>query len=128
MDSAAIATDAASMSARNPEDPPGLLVAAVASGDLDGFVAAYEDDAAMVVPPDGRVARGKAEIRRATEPMLAAGSSMRIDVIEKLESDGLALLRTRWAFAGMEGGAIVVTRRQPDGGWLIALDDPLGAG
>jgi uncharacterized protein (TIGR02246 family) len=108
----------------SPEHAQARLVAAFEARDLDAFVDVYEDDAVLLLPPDGRIVRGKAELRSALEPMLADPSAFGIEVTRKLESDGLALIETRWTLGEQEGRAAVVVRRQPDGRWLIALDDP----
>jgi uncharacterized protein (TIGR02246 family) len=113
------------MSTRTPEQAQARLVAAFEARDLSAFVDVYEDDAVLLVPPDGRPARGKAEIRSALEPMLALQSSFGIDVTSKLQSDGLALIETHWTLGEQEGRAAVVVREQPDGRWLIALDNPM---
>ena len=122
------------MSARTPEETHAQLAAAFDAGDVDAFVAAYEPDATMIVPPEGGVARGHAEIRRAVEATFALQPTADIEVVRKLESDGLALTHARWRLHGHdpEGRAVelagrgsIVSRRQPDGTWLIALDNPL---
>jgi uncharacterized protein (TIGR02246 family) len=108
-----------------PEEAQARLVAAFEARDLDAFVDVYEDDAVLLIPPDGRTARGKAEIRSAMEPMFALPSSFSIDVTGKLEGGGLALIETRWALGEQQGRTTVVVREQPDGRWLIALDNPM---
>jgi ketosteroid isomerase-like protein len=59
---------------------------------------------------------------------------MDIEVVKKVEGDGLALTHARWALAGTEadgshvelsGRGTIVSRRQPDGGWRIVLENPL---
>lgn len=120
------------MSARTPEEAHALLVAAFNDGDPDALADVYEEEAALVIPPDGRQVSGLTAIQAALAPIFALAPSARIDVIDKLETDGLALTHTRWHMAvadgtEMNGGATVVTRRQPDGSWRIVLDDPLSA-
>ena len=53
------------------------------------------------------------------------GDTAEIEVVGKLESDGLALTHARWRVGEMSGYGTIVSRRQPDGSWLIALDNPL---
>ena len=122
------------MTAQTPEETHALIEAAFNSGDLEAFVEAYEPDATLIVPPEGDRVSGRAEIRKAVEPTFALMPRAEIEVIRKLESDGLALTHARWAIDGtgplgeaveMNGSGSIVSRRQPDGRWLIVLDNPL---
>jgi hypothetical protein len=56
-------------------------------GDLDAFADAYEDDAVLVVPPDGRSVQGRDDIRAAAAPLFALHPHMTIVVDRKLEAD-----------------------------------------
>jgi uncharacterized protein (TIGR02246 family) len=120
--------------ARTPEALHVILEDAFNRGDLDAYAEAYDDDATLVVPPDGRIAHGRDDIRAATAPMFALQPRMTIVVDKKLETDGLALIHTRWELTGtaadansmqLSGRSTVVSRRRPDGTWRIVLDDPL---
>src|SRR6266545_1280973 len=85
----------AAMSARTPVYSPAytpealhaILEDAFIRGDLDAFVGAYDDDATLVVPPDGRCVRGRAGIRAATAPLFALQPRMTIAVHRKLQTD-----------------------------------------
>lgn len=121
------------MPARSPEEIHALIAAALTDGDEDAFAALHEPTATIVVPPDGRHVTGAAAIRAAIEPVLALRPVMRIEVVDKIESDGLALTHGRWTLNGSSGGELIelaglgtmVSRRQPDGSWRIVLDNPL---
>jgi uncharacterized protein (TIGR02246 family) len=122
------------MNARTPEEVHAVLEDAFNRGDLDAFVSGYEDDAALIAPPDGQVVRGHAEIRAATAPLFALRPTASIEVKGKLETDGLALTHARWSLVGtdvdgqrieIDGRGTIVSRRRPDGTWRIVLDDPL---
>ena len=84
------------MPARTPEEVHALIAAAFDAGDLDAFVELYEEGAALVVPPEGRRVSGRDAIRAAVEPIVRAAPRFRSDVVEKLETDGLALTHARW--------------------------------
>jgi uncharacterized protein (TIGR02246 family) len=124
----------APMPADAPDEIPALLAAAMNAGDLDAFIDLHEDDASTIVPTDGRVVSGPAEIRLAVEPVFALSPRIENEVIGTLEGDGLALIHTRWALTASErdgqvielaGRGTIVSRRQPDGSWRIVLENTL---
>ncbi|OLT31783.1 hypothetical protein BJF79_00515 [Actinomadura sp. CNU-125] len=107
--------------ATRPEDLNRLVVERLNEGDVDGLVALYEPDAVLALPGD-RVATGSQEIRRAYEqivadrPVFTPGEQQ-----PTLHNGDLALTSVRLP----DGGATVeVARRQPDGTWLWAIDQP----
>jgi uncharacterized protein (TIGR02246 family) len=122
------------MTARTPEQTHALLEAAFNSRDLEAFLEVYDDDATLLIPPDGAAAHGKAEIRAAIAPQFALTDPVaRIEVLQKVQSDGLALTRARWMLVGtdpggarveLEGRGAIVSRLQADGSWRIVLDSP----
>jgi uncharacterized protein (TIGR02246 family) len=121
------------MPARTPEEIQALIAAAFNAGDLDAFLQLHEEDATVVVPPDGDRVSGREAIRAAVQPTFALRPTIRNEVVDKLQSDGLALIHARWSLAGtddgqlveMSGRATVVSRRQPDGSWRIVLENPM---
>jgi uncharacterized protein (TIGR02246 family) len=122
------------MSARNPEEIHSLIAAALNDGDADAFAALHEPTATVVVPPEGRRVTGRDAIHAAIAPVLALRPVMRIEIVDKLQTDGLALTYGHWTLTGSDGGELIemsgrgtmVSRRQPDGSWRIVLDNPLG--
>jgi uncharacterized protein (TIGR02246 family) len=126
------------MSGHGPARTPDALHAIVASAfnaaDIDALLAAYEEDATLVVPPEGRSVHGPSAIRAATEPFFTLRPHMTSTVQRKLQNEGLALTRARWRLvttdadgrrAELAGHGTMVSRRRPDGTWGIVLDDPL---
>ncbi|MBS1679720.1 MAG: SgcJ/EcaC family oxidoreductase [Actinobacteria bacterium] len=121
------------MRADIPEELHALLAEAFNRGDVEAFLAVYEPDAVMLMPPDGQVIRGTDALRAAVAPLFAARPRFASQVVGKLEADGIAMTHARWTLlAGAEGErheesgvGTVLSRRQPDGRWLIALDNPL---
>jgi ketosteroid isomerase-like protein len=105
-------------------------------GDLDAYTEIYDHDATLVMPPDGRCVRGRAEIRAAAAPLIALRPRKSSVVVRKLQNDDLALTQARWELAALaddgtrtqlSGHGIIVSRRQPDGTWRVVLDDPMSA-
>jgi uncharacterized protein (TIGR02246 family) len=121
------------MPAHNPEEIHALIAAAFNAGDRDAFAQLYEQDATLLVPPEGRRVRGRDAIRAAVEPTFALRPSFRSEVVEKLQADSLALTHGRWSAVATDGGERVemsgrgtlVSRRQPDGSWRSVLDNPM---
>ncbi len=121
-----------------PESGPAAAVArlsdAVNRGDLEGAAALYEPAAVLVGQP-GQVARGAEQVREALRGFIALRPTLVTTGSQVIESSDLALYLSRWTLTGagpdgalvaMGGESADVLRRQPDGRWLIALDDPWG--
>jgi uncharacterized protein (TIGR02246 family) len=125
------------MTARTPEECDALFERHLNAGDLDALVALYEPGATLV-PSPGAMAVGHAAIREALAGFVAAKAQLRLNVGHVLRSgDDLAVLYDDWSGhftdpdgerVEIAGQAIEVVRRQPDGGWRFALDDPYGRG
>jgi len=125
------------MPAHKPEECDLLLMEAVARGDLEGAVALYEPDATFVVSPE-QVVTGHAAIRGVLQAMAAnaIGSVESVTVVPSADGS-LAITRTKGSFTspGPDGKPVTasfhsveVVRKQPDGTWLFAIDDPGGEG
>ncbi len=122
------------MPATTPEEILPLLAAAINAGDIDAFIELHEPDARSIVPTDGRVVSGAKEIRGALEPIFDLSPTIENECVAKLEAGELALIHTRWALTASQpdgqvielaGRGTIVSRRQPDGSWRIALENPL---
>jgi ketosteroid isomerase-like protein len=127
---------AAETRAETPAELLELLEDAFNRRDVDAYLAPYEDDAAFVVPPEGRVARGPHEIRSALIELFELEPALSISFERTLEGDDLSLSYARWRLiAAPDGGEPVdltgrgtmVARRRPDASWGIVLEDPLSA-
>ncbi|HLT60279.1 MAG TPA: nuclear transport factor 2 family protein [Microlunatus sp.] len=107
--------------ATEPDELAGMFVERANAGDLEGLVALYEPDAVLAFP-EGNLATGHAEIREvyraflASRPVLTPGRQR-----PALIGDAVALTSTE-----LPSGALTVevARRQPDGSWLWAVDQP----
>ena len=118
----------------DPQQTVEQLTAALNQGDLDAAVALYEDNAVLVAQP-GQVARGRSQIRQALQGFVALRPTISSTATHVTESGDLALCMSRWSLHGtdpsgapvtMGGESTDIVRRQADGRWLIALDNPWG--
>jgi uncharacterized protein (TIGR02246 family) len=110
------------------------LAEAINRGDLEAALALYEEDAVMVIQP-GQLARGAAEMRNAFAGFIALKPTLRMEAEQVVEAGDVALYLGRWSLRGidpsgqrvaMSGESSDILRRQRDGRWLIALDNPWG--
>jgi ketosteroid isomerase-like protein len=88
----------------------------------------------MVVQP-GTLARGSTQLREALAGFIALKPTLRSEAREVIEAGDVAPYVGRWNLRGTDpaGKAIVmagesadILRRQGDGRWLIAVDNPWG--
>jgi len=123
------------MAARNPEELVRLFFETFNRGDLDAALDLYEQDAVLIGQP-GQAARGREEVRRGLEAFLATKPELKLVKNEMIARDDLALSIVHWTLQGagpdgspveMEGTTSDVLRRQPDGTWRFAIDNPFGA-
>ena len=122
------------MLAGTPEEAVRMLDEAFGRADLEGVLAFYEDDAVLVMEP-GRLARGKDELTRFFLHVFALKGHATQFETKVLESGDIALLTSRWRFAGTtldgtpfqkESIATSVFRRGVDGGWRMVIDNSHG--
>ncbi len=123
------------MPARSPEEVNSRFAEALHAGDLDGLVALYEAEATLV-PQPGQLATGIDEIRHALCGFIALKPTMNVEVCKVFQSGGIALTHSDWTLTGtapdgstvnMGGKSADVMRRQPDGTWLLIIDNPFGS-
>jgi uncharacterized protein (TIGR02246 family) len=125
------------MAAREPEEAHRLWAERFKAGDLAGLLELYEPNATLM-PQPGQAASGTAAIREALGGFLALKPTF--DFLETkpaIRSGDLALLHSRWTLSGtgpdgnrldLSGTTADVVRRQADGTWLFAIDNPWGTG
>jgi ketosteroid isomerase-like protein len=96
----------------------------------------YDAKAAFVVKP-GHVTDGPEELRAALRRLLERGLRLTIHADTYIRSDDVVLALGRYALSGLrrdgtpvhvESGFADVLRRQPDGRWLIAVDNGFNSG
>ena len=125
------------MPARSPEEVDRLFGEHMNAGDLGALTSLYEVTGSLV-QQDGSVATGHIALRDAFKGFLAMQPTIRMNVVKVVKSgEALAVLYNDWNMSvkgsdgqamQMAGKAIEVVRRQPDGTWLFAVDDPFARG
>ena len=117
-----------------PEDCDRAFAASVKARDLDGVMSLYESDA-QYVRRNGAVVIGQSAIREHLQSITNAPTEIEMDVVRVVALNGIALIYNDWTSKTVSedgqvressGKAIEVVRRQPDGRWLFAIDDPFG--
>jgi uncharacterized protein (TIGR02246 family) len=106
-------------------------------GDVDALVEFYEPDG-TVFPQPGNPVTGHAAIHEALVPFVALRGQMQIRTTAVIENGDLALVYGEWSLTGgtdpdgnpvnMEGRSTEIMRRQSDGWWRDAIDDPYSSG
>jgi uncharacterized protein (TIGR02246 family) len=118
------------------QDAPGLFERLFNDGDLEGLASLYEPDAVLVHEP-GQQAVGKAAIRDAFAELLRGNPSLTVNRRSAQQSGDLFLATYDWTITGtgpegdvlnMGGRGAIVLRRQPDGTWLVVLDNLVAGG
>ncbi|HET7478148.1 MAG TPA: nuclear transport factor 2 family protein [Rubrobacteraceae bacterium] len=123
------------MPARTPEEVPRLFAAAFGAHDVEAALMLYEPGATLIAQP-GHAVTGTEAIREALGGLLALESEFVIEVKKAFQVGDVALLFSDWTLSAatpdgqhieMGGRTADVVRRQPDGSWLLVIDDPFGA-
>lgn len=122
------------MDTSNPLVTMTQFLNAMSNSDLEMILSLYEPGASLVVQP-GVVVTGTLSLREALAGFLALKPTMTNEAHQIVEAGDVALYCSRWNLRGtdpagnpvqMSGRSSDILRRQPDGNWLIALDNPWG--
>jgi ketosteroid isomerase-like protein len=117
-----------------PEDLYPALSEAYNAGDLEAVLSLYDPKAAYVIKP-GRVTESPAELRAALQHVVALRGRLAVNPQSFTRSDDLVLVLGKFTLSGSRGDGTPfervsrfadVLRRQPDGSWLLAVDNPYG--
>jgi uncharacterized protein (TIGR02246 family) len=122
------------MAATTPADAVRLVGERITARDVEGAIALYEPGAAFT-PQPGQVVHGVEAIRKALDGFIALNPKLGGTVERVVQTDDVALVLNHWTLEGMTpagepvemgGLSADVVRRQPDGTWLVLIDDPWG--
>ena len=117
-----------------PEELHPALCKAHDARDVEALLSLYDPKAAYVIKP-GRVTQTPAELRAALQHVLDLDGRMTINPETFVRADELVLVQGTYTFAGRRADGTPsdrvsrftdVLRRQPDGHWRIAVDNPYG--
>ena len=104
------------------------------AGDMEGLLALYEEDA-VFFPERGNRCQGTDQIKASLESWFALSPNLQMEGIHLVECGDLALSKSRWSLSAtaadgepieLEGMGTEVFRKQADGRWQFAIDDPFG--
>lgn len=122
------------MSGQTPLETVEQLIQAFHNLDVEQALSQYEPEGALVTGP-GQVAIGTEALRSALEQVIALKPTLTTASYEIIEAGNTALYCSNWNMTGtapdgspvQQGGkSSDVLRRNSEGRWLIAIDNPLG--
>ena len=123
------------MRASTPSEIYQLFGEYFSAATIDLLLTLYEEDA-VLIPPVGPEARGKAAIREVIEGLLRMNGNFSMGEPRIFQAGGVALISAKWTLTGgtgpdgqqmdLAGQTSDVIREQPDGGWLFVIDSPFG--
>jgi uncharacterized protein (TIGR02246 family) len=120
---------------KNPLEVMYRLHDAINTGDIETILTSFEPEATFVVGPE-TFAVGTDELRKAFEEILRSAPTLKTEKENVIEIGDIALVHARWTLSGTApdassfssgSDASAVLHRQPDGRWLMKIDNPLGA-
>jgi uncharacterized protein (TIGR02246 family) len=123
------------MAAHTPEAVHSEWMKAFNAGNLEEMIALYEPDAAVVSEPGGDVVSGLPALKENLEGYLSLAGQIDLRLQRCIRCNDLAILYSGWTMTGKapDGSAVSlngqtsdVVRRQADGTWLAAIDNPFG--
>lgn len=116
---------------------PGAVISEFATlfnkGDLDALISEmYEDGAVFNPSPADEPATGRAAVGEVLKGFLGLGGTLTVLATRTVQNGDIALTQSRWRLEipggdPMENISAEIVRRQPDGTWKYAIDNPWGA-
>jgi ketosteroid isomerase-like protein len=118
------------MAATEPGQVSGQFAECFNAGDLEGLASLYEDGA-VIVPEPGTVRSDAVGFRAVLQGLLDTKGTLTIVSTSAVVKGDLALTHSRWRLdipggEALEHTSAEVNRRQPDGTWKVAIDNPYG--
>jgi uncharacterized protein (TIGR02246 family) len=127
------------MTPSGPLDTINNLTEAINRGDLEAMLKFFEPNAVLVVQAlagqPAQIARGAVAIREAYAGFVSLKPTLRREVQQIVEADGIALHSSKWTLTATSpegkkvertGVSTDVLRKRSDGLWLILIYNPYG--
>lgn len=116
--------------ARRPEQVPALFAGYLTAGDAEGLMSLYEPTAVRLTPQGAEVC-GAGQLRAACVALCEQRARVEATTETVRTSGEVALATSTWTAHGDDGvsrsgRSTQVVRRQPDGRWLLTIDDASG--
>jgi ketosteroid isomerase-like protein len=117
-----------------PEDLLNSQVEQFNKRNISFLMTLYEKDACFA-SKRGQVVNDLDSIRRTLQDFIGMGAKLEASVKKVIQANDLALLITEWSIYGnkpdgeqvnLVGRGTVVLRRQPNGTWLMVIENPWG--
>ncbi len=104
------------------------FMAAFNARDVEAVLGMYEEGAVFVARP-GMMVSDAGGLRQAVEGFVGSGFDLVLETKDVLVKGDVALLRASWKLQSgemvmMSGETVEVARRQGDGCWKYAIDNP----
>ena len=127
------------MPAHTPEEVHRLWAEAFSAHDLEAVMALYEPEATLIPPGQevpNLIVTGAEAVREHLSGLLALKPKFELEFQKAFQAGDIALLFSEWTLSAtdpdgnaveMEGRTSDVARRQPDGRWLVVIDNPSGS-
>lgn len=112
-----------------PEDYHAAFGDAFNHGDYDRLLSLYQPDALLILPDHS--AKGSDQLRKELEAFVHAGK-IRLTTTQAVQCGDVAMTRAKWVLgdAGhpqLSAESTEILHRQPDGSWLVAIDQPFAS-
>ena len=110
------------------------MTTAFSARNIEGILATYEPNAVVVGQP-GKPVTGTPALRELFKQFMALDPKFTFTSQEVVQAGDIALHFNTWKMSGKspegttveQGGlSVVVLRKQPDGRWLMVIDNPFG--
>jgi len=127
------------MPAHTPEEVHRLWAEAFSAHDLEAVMALYEPQATLIPPGQevpNLILTGAEAVREHLSGLLALKPKFELEFKKAIKAGDIALLLSEWTLSAtdpdgnaveMEGRTTDVVRRQPDGSWLVVIENPSGS-